>query len=258
MASKLMAACAALAVLAVALPASATVLYSTNFASPTFSNGALAGQDGWGAFTPSGGVTVQDTVTDDGEPAVELGSKGAAYFLYGPITPTGLITVSADIDDAASAGNSLFNFGAISSSSVFASTDDDFDFAAGVTPAGRGIGAIPATSTNKASFSFDTWHNVSMTLDYATQTYDVSIDGQLLDSNIPFCGYEPTSNICTGVQSSKFEGIELVQTNGLKSGAIYPGDVSISEVPEPTTWAMMLAGFALTGLTLRRRRPVAA
>jgi hypothetical protein len=34
-------------------------------------------------------------------------------------------------------------------------------------------------------------------------------------------------------------------------------DVSVSGVgvPEPAVWAMMLAGFGLTGLTLRRRRP---
>ena len=32
-------------------------------------------------------------------------------------------------------------------------------------------------------------------------------------------------------------------------------DVSFSAgVPEPETWAMMLGGFALTGLVLRRRR----
>jgi hypothetical protein len=250
-----MAACAALAALAVALPASATVLYSTNFASPTFTTGALAGQDGWGTFTPSGGVTVQDNVTDDGEPAVDLGSGGAAYYLYGPITPTGLITVSADIN-VASSSSSIIIFGAIGSSTVFDSADHNFDFAAGVTVLG-GLRAIPATSTKTTSFSFNAWHNVSMTLDYATQTYDVAVDGQLLSSNIPFCGYELNSNTCTGVQSSKFEGIELVQPNGLKSGAIYLGDVSISEVPEPTTWAMMLAGFALTSLTLRRR-PLAA
>jgi hypothetical protein len=29
-------------------------------------------------------------------------------------------------------------------------------------------------------------------------------------------------------------------------------------VPEPASWAMMLAGFGLTGAMMRRRRPVPA
>jgi len=33
----------------------------------------------------------------------------------------------------------------------------------------------------------------------------------------------------------------------------YSGDVAIVPVPEPTTWAMMVAGIAAVGVTLRRR-----
>jgi hypothetical protein len=249
-----MAAGAALAALALSFPASATVLYSTNFASPTFTTGTLAGQDGWGVFpAPDNGTpTVQDTVTDNGEPAVDLGSRGAAYYLYGPVTPTGLITISMDIDYASPNDSSTFIFGAVSSSNVFSSTDNTKDLAAGIISGNGGLHALPLTSKNLTDSSLYTWHNLSMTLDYATQTYDVTIDGNLLASDVPFCGYEPDTNHCTGVEASQFEGIEVVQTNGLKSGGIYFGDVSISEVPEPTTWTLMFAGVALTGLALRR------
>jgi hypothetical protein len=96
-----------------------------------------------------------------------------------------------------------------------------------------------------------------MKLDYATQTYDIAVNGTLLASNIPFCGDSPERNICTGAQSSQFDGIELF-ASALKSGANYFGDVSIAEAPEPATWTMMFAGLALTGLALRRRRPLAA
>jgi hypothetical protein len=250
-----MAASAALAALALSLPASATVLYSTNFASPTFTTGTLADQDGWSVFpAPDNSTpTVQDTVTDNGEPAVDLGSRGAAYYLYGPVTPTGLITISMDIDYASANTSSTFVFGAISSANVLSSNDFSKDFAAGIIYGTGGLHPLPLTSKYASPLSINTWHDLSMTLDYATQTYDVTIDGNLLASDVPFCGYEPDSNHCTGVEASQFEGIEVVQTNGLKSGAIYFGDVSISEVPEPTTWTLMIAGVALTGLALRRR-----
>jgi hypothetical protein len=254
-----MAAFAALAALAATLPASATVLYSTDFASPTFTNGSLAGQDGWGVFTPNGDVTVQDTVTDDGEPAVDLGSKGVAYYLYGPITPTGSITISMDIylDPT---GPDLY-FAAIGGASNFDASNFESDIAALIEVDARTFVPGPTSTADLGSVSSYTWYDLSMTLDYATQTYDASIastNGQMLESNIPFCGYETNSITCTGAQTSQFEGIE-VYNNQIRSGAIYLGDVSISEVPEPTTWAMMLAGFALTGLALRRRsRPLAA
>jgi hypothetical protein len=239
----------------IALPASATVLYSTNFASPTFTTGALAGQAGWGVFSADGEATVQNTITDGGEPAVDLGSETSAYYQYGPVTPTDPIVVSMDIYDTTS--GAIVNFAAISSSAAF--DDDDFleDRAAGVQIQNY-VSAIAGASPELASVPSHTWFNVSMTLDYATQTYDISVDGAVLASNIPFCGYEPNSNTCTGAQASQFEGVELSQPNGIKGGAIYFGDVSIVELPEPSAWTMMLAGFAFAGLGLRSRRRLAA
>jgi len=144
LASKRNAACAALVALAIALPASATVLYSTNFASPTFTTGALAGQGGWGVYTGSGSAKVQNTVTDGGEPAVNNNHTGA-YYLYGPITPTGVITISADMDFASLSPTPL-EFGAISSVSplTLANSTDDLD--AGVSLNSSSIGALPANN----------------------------------------------------------------------------------------------------------------
>jgi hypothetical protein len=147
LASKRNAACAALAALAFALPASATVLYSTNFASPTFTTGALAGQGGWGVYDFSNGsAEVQNTVTDGGEPAVDIDSA-AAYYLYGPITPTGVITISADIDYASSNAAPM-EFGAISSVSPLTSANYTYDLAAGVSLDFSSIKALPEENPN--------------------------------------------------------------------------------------------------------------
>ncbi|MBS0361220.1 MAG: PEPxxWA-CTERM sorting domain-containing protein [Proteobacteria bacterium] len=37
-----------------------------------------------------------------------------------------------------------------------------------------------------------------------------------------------------------------------------PGDFAPPGVPEPASWALMIAGFGLAGATLRRRRMLAA
>ena len=39
--------------------------------------------------------------------------------------------------------------------------------------------------------------------------------------------------------------------------AFTPSSISVTSVPEPGAWALLLAGFAATGLLLRRRRPLA-
>jgi hypothetical protein len=35
-------------------------------------------------------------------------------------------------------------------------------------------------------------------------------------------------------------------------------DVTVTQVPEPATWALMIAGFSLAGAALRRRRTAVA
>lgn len=51
----------------------------------------------------------------------------------------------------------------------------------------------------------------------------------------------------------------VYQSDGTADGAYATLTVTtIGGVPEPATWGLMIAGFGLTGATLRRRRPVAA
>lgn len=48
-----------------------------------------------------------------------------------------------------------------------------------------------------------------------------------------------------------------VATNGLSSYGNEVANVSLSAVPEPAAWGMMIAGFGMVGGLVRRRRPVA-
>ncbi|PZQ54875.1 MAG: hypothetical protein DI570_22765 [Phenylobacterium zucineum] len=53
------------------------------------------------------------------------------------------------------------------------------------------------------------------------------------------------------------EGV-LDARNARNSASVSLPTAPVAAVPEPAAWAVMLAGFALTGATLRRRRPAAA
>ncbi|MEO6092752.1 MAG: PEPxxWA-CTERM sorting domain-containing protein [Novosphingobium sp.] len=39
-------------------------------------------------------------------------------------------------------------------------------------------------------------------------------------------------------------------------GASFVGSITVSDVPEPSTWALTLAGIAVVGCEMRRRRRV--
>jgi hypothetical protein len=49
---------------------------------------------------------------------------------------------------------------------------------------------------------------------------------------------------------------DLDLDSGLAFAGVTVNDVPVGSVPEPTTWAMMLAGFGMIGLTVRRRQNV--
>lgn len=46
---------------------------------------------------------------------------------------------------------------------------------------------------------------------------------------------------------------KLVFTGSANAATSYGGNVTIAPVPEPATWAMMVAGIAAVGFTMRRR-----
>ena len=239
------------AALGLAAPASAAVLYSTGFEAPTFTTGALNGRGGWGVVGDSSVVNVENTVAFDGAQAVEVGISGISgpYYTYGPITPTGPITVSAEIQIDADAIDQIF---AVSTGPAFT------DLTAGVNFLTEGLSGPVivqdeqgASSTQLATLSRGVWYDVSLTLDYPTQTYDISIDGQVIGANLPFCGGMPTSSTCDRNHISQFGDVEFLV--GGKYFKSYIDNVSIS-TPEPAAWALMLTGYAGLGAAFRSRR----
>ncbi|MBU6166772.1 MAG: PEP-CTERM sorting domain-containing protein [Alphaproteobacteria bacterium] len=68
-----------------------------------------------------------------------------------------------------------------------------------------------------------------------------------------------TSNGLTVAGFGAFDWLQGADTPGA-AGSWNGGTLSISTaaVPEPASWALLIAGFGLTGATLRRRRALAA
>jgi hypothetical protein len=55
-----------------------------------------------------------------------------------------------------------------------------------------------------------------------------------------------------------FAGLIYSSTSPAGTWAANAGSVTVSDVPEPASWALMIGGFGLVGATLRRRRTAVA
>ncbi len=71
-------------------------------------------------------------------------------------------------------------------------------------------------------------------------------------STAPFCNFgDGQIGAIWGIPNGPYEGQDSVDTWVVR-GEFNPG------VPEPASWALLIAGFGLTGAVLRRRRALAA
>jgi hypothetical protein len=96
------------------------------------------------------------------------------------------------------------------------------------------VGAVPV--------SIGAWNNYTMDFNFATGIQSAFVDGALI----------ATGSIPTG--STDVETIDIGINNA--SGSTSQGfadNVSLTSVPEPSTWAMLLAGFAALGFMGFRR-----
>ena len=131
-----------------------------------------------------------------------------------------------------------------------------FDVGAGVTSASVSIGNAPGNG-----FYSSTGAPITLTL------YDVN---SVIDTNLNYSGntsifndlgtgtvfgsvtvFGPTSAVVVNFNAAGIAAINAAGATG--SSFTFGGSISTGAVPEPASWAMMIAGFGLVGATMRRR-----
>jgi len=225
----------ALSALLLAGAGSAHVLYQTGFEQPEYSAGAIAGQNGW----QWDGVVQGDTVYS-GRQALEIDAQSSELFL------------SANLDLALpTAGKILdFKYAFLETGTGGAQTGLGIRGNTGfVAQLAGGAGSFWLGNTNHASarifFGLNVWHQVDFRLNFLSGTMTGFVDGVSL-GQLSINGAVPNT-------------LTLVVLNSYSSGTAVPQKVyfdnfSISGVPEPASWAMMVGGFGLVGGAMRARR----
>jgi hypothetical protein len=241
------------------LPAYADLLYSTGFENPPFTTGDVAGQNGWSVFNDSGDAVITSAFSDGGTqslavvPAATSSSQSGPY--YGLSTSDSVIDISADMYLFSSSTQSEWQFaGTGPSLSGYAGGFD-------VLPDGT-IDLITPGFTNIGTWTYNSWNLVDVLLNFNTQTFNLSVNGTLLASNVAFCG---SNSGCSGANVANFgdfifstfptfgtspAGAPVNDSNDL--GAIDNLTIS-SPVPEPRL-VMLLAAGLVALVTLRARR----
>ena len=223
-----------------ALPAHAGTLFSTGFESPTYSLGALSGQDGWDFFG-SGTAVVQDAVVHSGSQAAEITAASAQtgpMRLFPAPSANSLITMTADIYLQSSSRQTAWQFGA-------------YNGFGGINVLADGSVQLITTGLPVVSslVSRDAWNQYELDYDLQSSTFDFLLNGTSIASNLAFPGpisyYSGTSYLTT---VNSFGG-------GDANDAAFVDDLSITAnpVPEPGSLALLLPA-AGSFLLLRRRR----
>jgi hypothetical protein len=242
---------------AILLPGIASAQYATGFESPPFISGEINGQDSWTTdanFAVNRVLTASEISTEltnlGLDPAMPVHSGSQALMISG--TGAATATIRA-IGGLATERNVVLDIWARpliggTTGNAFLTMEDS-----------NGVNGRAAAFRFGPNFSLDygtniggvwqatgllwdpnTWYRLTMSLDYATKTYDFSVNGTRVNAS-PITFYNPNSvNL---VQIRMFRGAN-------RAGMIF--DDLVLAVPEPATMLSLLAGGS--ALLLRRRR----
>lgn len=173
--------------------------------------------------------------------AVAAMLAGASFAANATTTPLGTValgvptTFSGVVQGSGTSINDLFTF----------------DLAAGNTSSGYSVVNIPL------SFSGGEWNTALATLTLSSNADGIvgNADDQMLASAI--WSQSPNSNDSLALAYDQpITGHAYITITGVTdggNGGIYSGAIAAAPIPEPETYAMLLAGLGLMGAVVRRR-----
>jgi hypothetical protein len=235
----------------------AGVLYGAAFETPAFATGFISGQDGWNVYGP-GNPIVENFFVDTGSQAVFVdGDEASQTGPYHSDVSTGsIVDLSADIAIFSSSTQTEWQFAALDPTlTQFLGGIDIFpdDTIVALTAGAPVIGAFPRAT----AFDSTAWHAIDLLFNTSSQTYNVTLDGVTLASNLPFCG----NNGCDGATVATYAAGIFdsfgAASSGVGAGSTpndsgYLDNFQVAGVPEPST--ILLLGLGLAGAAIRLRR----
>ncbi len=232
--------------------AAVTVLYSTGFDSPTYSDGGLIGQDGW-AITGTSVVNVVNVANTATDGTVSLTTTGQdVRHGFTPAATTGSVFLSAEITvGSAGTGDYFIHLSDGGTSNFYARTY--------VQASGAGFVMALGTSSGTAGLvygttvlSFNTSYSLLVRYDFVSGAANDT--GALFINPTTIDGTGDTAYVAattTGTDATTIAGVNLRQgSTGSAPGGVVIDNISVF-VPEPSVAA--LGGLGVLAL-LRRRR----
>ena len=120
-----------------------------------------------------------------------------------------------------------------------------------------GFGSTGAISQTVASTFGQTYR---VTLDYSSNngithpTAGITVDGVTVGTLMGSNSWQSFSGLFTAHSTST--NFQISENIGGGNAGVFLDNISISAVPEPATWAMMLVGFGMVGFAMRKRSNV--
>lgn len=119
-----------------------------------------------------------------------------------------------------------------------------------------GFGSTGAISQTFATTLGATYHvSLAYTVNGAG-TADVSVDGSSIGSIVGTGTWQTFTNTFLGTGNAVT--FAITELTGGGNGGVVLDNISVTSVPEPAMWGLMLVGFGLVGVASRRRTVVAA